>query len=294
MLLLAWKRRSASSGRLRATRDTLPFRAVGLLLAGAARALLASRWRFPGEALSRESLTQDSRSAVKARLFDPLRESFGEERCALRGAGVNDLERGHHVGLSASSREGTPLKAAPIVVCARTSLAVAPLVDDARSAMGARYGLTPRRVASSRLATHERREGLRAARTARWRRSPGRAQGDGGDACVSLQAPPPKVATQVSGGRDAPRRIDGDARTKHRVRARTPRRSHHLEVAPDVAILRQAQNRYVAKDAFASKTEATNHVAWSFLKNHALTSSVNAWPPLSGCLLTGRRKGDRH
>src|ERR1700681_4578115 len=34
-------------------------------------ALLASRWRFPGEALSRESLTQDSRSAVKARSFDP-------------------------------------------------------------------------------------------------------------------------------------------------------------------------------------------------------------------------------
>ena len=30
---------------------------------------------------SRESLTEDSRSAVKARLFDPLRESFGEERC---------------------------------------------------------------------------------------------------------------------------------------------------------------------------------------------------------------------
>src|ERR1700682_5840843 len=56
---------------MRATGDTLPSCAVGLLLAGAARALLASRWRFPGEALSRESLTQDSRSAVKARSFDP-------------------------------------------------------------------------------------------------------------------------------------------------------------------------------------------------------------------------------
>src|SRR3984893_6256101 len=42
----------------------------------------ASRLRSPGGALkSRESLTQDSRSAVKARLFDPLRESFGGERC---------------------------------------------------------------------------------------------------------------------------------------------------------------------------------------------------------------------
>src|ERR1700687_3506756 len=105
----------------------------------------------PGERHSRESLTQDSRSAVKARMFDPLRESFGEERCALRGAGVNGLERDDHVGLSPSSREGTPLKAAPIVVCARTSLAV-PANDDAQtSAMRARYGLTPRRVASSRL-----------------------------------------------------------------------------------------------------------------------------------------------
>ena len=36
------------------------------------------------------------------------------------------------------------------------------------SAMRARYGLTPRHVASSRLAAHERREGLRTARTARW------------------------------------------------------------------------------------------------------------------------------
>ena len=81
--------------------------------------------------------------------------------------------------------------------------------------------------------------------------------GMAGDACVSLQVSPPTVATQVSGGRDGPRRIDGDARTKHRVRARTPRRSHHPEVAPDVSILRRAQNRYVASDALASMTEAT-------------------------------------
>src|ERR1700682_5084962 len=40
-----------------------------------------------------ESLTQDSRSAVKARLIDPLRESFGEERCAPRGDGVRPSKR---------------------------------------------------------------------------------------------------------------------------------------------------------------------------------------------------------
>src|SRR5712691_2899244 len=45
-------------------------------------ALLGVATALPrGSAQSRESLTQDSRSAVKARLFDPLRESFGEERC---------------------------------------------------------------------------------------------------------------------------------------------------------------------------------------------------------------------
>jgi len=60
----------------------------------------------------------------------------------------------------------------------------------------------------------------------------------------------------------------------------------------DVSILRQAQDRYVAKNAFASATEATDNVAWPLLKNRALTSSMNTWPSLSGCLLTGRRKDD--
>ena len=57
-----------------------------------------------------------------------------------------------------------------------------------------------------------------------------------------------------------------------------------------VSIPRRALDRYVAKGAFASATEATDNVAWSLLKNQALTSSVNIWPPLEGCLLTGRRK----
>ena len=55
---------------------------------------------------------------------DPLRESFGEERCTPRGRRRGGLARGRHVGLSPSSREAMPLKAAPTVVCARTSLAV--------------------------------------------------------------------------------------------------------------------------------------------------------------------------
>jgi hypothetical protein len=65
------------------------------------------------------------------------------------------------VGWTPPSLDGMPLKAAPTVVCARTSLAVTPACDDAQtSAMRARYGLTRRRVASSRLAAHEWREGL--------------------------------------------------------------------------------------------------------------------------------------
>ena len=123
-------------------------------------ALLASRWRFPGEALSRESLTQDSRSAVKARLFDPLRESFGEERCTPRGDGVMAFER--------PSRGFEPFVTRRNALESRADRGMRayvtggdPPVDDAQtSAMRARYGLTPRRVASSRLAAHERREGL--------------------------------------------------------------------------------------------------------------------------------------
>jgi len=49
------------------------------------------------------------------------------------------------------SRDGMPLKGAPTVVCARTSLAVT-LVDDAQTSdTRARYGFTPRRMPSSRL-----------------------------------------------------------------------------------------------------------------------------------------------
>src|SRR5438552_7273083 len=65
-----------------------------------------------------------------------------------------------------------------------------------------------------------------------------------------------------------------------------------LRLHLDVSIPRLAQNRYVAQNAFASATEATDNVAWFLLKNQTLTSSVNTGPPLAGCLLTGRRKRD--
>jgi hypothetical protein len=84
------------------------------------------------------------------------------------------------------------------------------------------------------------------------------------------------------------RRGRAKQRTDRRAASATPRL--HL----DASILRQAQDRYVAKNALPSATEATDNVAWPLLKNRALTSSMNTWPSLSGCLLTGRRKDDPH
>jgi hypothetical protein len=85
------------------------------------------------------------------------------------------------------------------------------------------------------------------------------------------------VATQVSGGRDGPRRFDGDARMKrhahgHRAASATLR-SHR-----DVSILRQAWGGDVAKDTFASRTEATDNVAWSLLAAIRLTPRVKGAP----------------
>ena len=147
MFLLAW----GASGSRRGYSEhgtPLPLCAVVVLLASAARRLLGVAMALPrGSAQTRESLTQDSRSAVKARLFDPLRESFGEERCALRGAGVNGLERDHHVGLSASSRDETRVDAATAPLRAYVTGGAS---NDAQTiAMRARCGFTPLRVASS-------------------------------------------------------------------------------------------------------------------------------------------------
>src|SRR6266849_4611861 len=93
---------------MRATGDTLPSYAVVVLLAGAAWRLVGVAIECsPGSIQPRESLPQDSRSAVKARMFDPLRGSFGEGRCTPRKAGVSGHEGGRHVDLSPPSREET-------------------------------------------------------------------------------------------------------------------------------------------------------------------------------------------
>ena len=188
-----------------------------MLIAGAHGALLASRWRFPGEALSRESLTQDSRSAVKARLFDPLRESFGEERCAPRGDGVMAFKRPSR-GLEPAVTRRNAAQTQRGGRCARTSLAV---TTRARSAMRTRYGLTPRRACELDGSQHT--SGAKAFAHA--------AHG-GGDLGVGLRRTAGRrlrlSADITAYGGNAQRsretrwsrRIDGDARTKHRIRAR--------------------------------------------------------------------------
>ena len=88
---------------------------------------------------------------------------------------------------------------------------------------------------------------------------------------------------QGSGRREGPRHADGDARNSTRTDNRAAPATLTLHL--DVSIPRQAQDRYVAKNAFASATEATDNVAWSLLKNQVVTSSMNTWPPLAGCLL---------
>jgi len=123
---------------------------VVVLLAGAARRLLGVAIALPrGSAKSRESLTQDSRSAVKARLIDPLRESFGEGRCAPRGDERGGLARGHHVNPSLGHAEYRRLHSATTVLRAYVTGS-----DDAREALCVHATASRRVVRASSMARH--------------------------------------------------------------------------------------------------------------------------------------------
>jgi hypothetical protein len=80
---------------------------------------------------------------------------------------------------------GTPLKPTPIVVCARTSLAV---TTRARSAMRRRRGLTPRRACELDGSQHTSGAKANAHAPPTRRRSRVGLRGTTGDVCVSLQA----------------------------------------------------------------------------------------------------------
>ena len=164
------ERRSDSSVRCELRRT--PLRFVRLLCCSPAPhgAYLASRVALPrGSAWSRESFTQDSRSAVKARRY------FRSVTRIIRRGALHASRQKTWRPRERPSRGFRALIMRRKPVDSRADRGMRAYVtgsDDARSAMRAGYRLAPRRVASSRLAAHERREG-RCARTARRRRFSG-------------------------------------------------------------------------------------------------------------------------
>ena len=178
---------------------------------------------------------------------------------------------------SPRSCEGTPLKAAPTVVCARTSLAVA-ASNDAREAPCVRATASRHIVWASSMARGTRAARRpRAARTAGWRRSRGRARMKAGDACASLQAPRLGSGNaQCSGWRDGPRRFDGDARRKHAHGQ--SRRSATLTLLDVPLHVWRGAVRCYGRVA-PSRPEQRNNVARSS-EGQPFTTGMNAWPGL--------------
>src|SRR6266508_86985 len=184
---------------MRATRDTLSFRAVWFAARPAPHALSWRRDRAlrGGARQSRESLTQDSRSAVKARLVDPLRESFGDRRCTRRGRRRDGLAPRPSRGFRTFVTRRNALERR----ADRGMRAYVTGSDDARGQESCvrAYGLTPRRVGE--LKARDARPARRPLRTHRTVAAlSGRAQGDGGRRLRSLQALPPKVPTLRAAG----------------------------------------------------------------------------------------------
>ena len=103
---------------------------------------------------------------------------------------------------------------------------------------------------------------------------------------------PAEVPTLKAADGEGPRHADGDARNSTRTDSRATFATLRLHRTYRSSVWRT--DRYVASDAVASTTEASNNVAWPLLKNQAFTSGANTWPPLAGCLLTDRRRGDPH
>ena len=151
----------------------LPLCAVVLLLASAARRFLGVAIALPrGSARSRESLTQDSRSAVKARLFDPLRESFGERRCASRGRRRDGLERPSRGFRALGHAKECRVEAETVALRAYVTSG-APLVTT--RAMRDACALRPHATSCGELVAR----GTRAARRSRAARTAGRRQSQG-------------------------------------------------------------------------------------------------------------------
>jgi hypothetical protein len=148
------------------------------------------------------------------------------------------LARGRHVGLSASSREGTLLKAAPIVVCARTSLAAvttrkpAPCMRATASrhvgwrAQGSRHTSG----ANASCSTYRMVVALCGSGSGGWRATP----------AFLCRRHRLRRQLKVSGGGDGPRRITG-------MRGRNIESAHRHRAAPTILRLHQTYRSCVER-----------------------------------------------
>ena len=182
MLLLAWS--AVATPVIAASNGRHPPVSCGwLLLAGAA-------WRFVGVAMAlprgsaqpRESLTQDSRSAVKARSFDPSVDHSAKGVAPLAKLAWRPRERPsrgfERFVTRRNALEGRADRGMRAYV---TGGAHRQWTTRAGSAVHMRYDITPRRMASSWLATQAER-GSCAACTAYSRHLRGGARMKAGDA----------------------------------------------------------------------------------------------------------------
>jgi len=245
-------------------------------------AFLASRLRSPGGALeSRESFTQDSRSAVRARLY------FRFVTRIIRRGALHASRQKTWRPRKRPSRGFEPFVMRRKPVDSRADRGMRAYVtsgctanDDARRQHRACALRThPVPLASSWLVADKRSEGHS-------RHAPhvggdlgGMLRGTAGDACASLQASRPTVATRGSGVR----RWSASQLTRTRdceiAAAHGHRRFRYLEVAPGVPILRQAQDPYAASDATSIHDRGNMPTLLGLSKNPALALCVDTGPP---------------
>ena len=151
------------------------------------------------------------------------------------------------MGSEPSSCDAMALKAAPTVVCARTSLAVTPVTTRAnrRGASALRPHATSRARELVARGAHARREGLAQHAPPVGGASRGRARDEGrrGLRCFAGPAAA-QVATLAAAGGAKVAVVDGDARNSTRTDSRAAPTTVRLH--RDVSIPRRARNRYVA------------------------------------------------
>jgi hypothetical protein len=195
------------------------------------------------------------------------------------------LQRGHHVRRSPRSREEAPLISAPIVVCARTSLAVttraAPCVH-----------ATARATSCGELdgSAHERRETFAQHAPPVGGDLGVGAQGDGGRCLRSLQASPPKVPTlKAVEGAKVPAMPAGTRVKSARADCRAASASLRLHRTNRSSAWRT--DRYVASDAVASTTGAINSIAQSSRRTRRSRWARTPGHPARDVFTGGLRQG---